>query len=98
MKDLKEKSYNPKNDPLMPRLFRKISHQNGERPFGSSHMSKGTRLPGVPNWTPKASHYDNNASLSHISKGEKYTLVNHPLRTKVNQPGGISKSLMQSQL
>ena len=65
-KELKDKSYNPKNDSFMPRLFRKISHQNGERTTTSnfSHGSKISREINSAGWTPKVSTYDNNVSLS----------------------------------
>ena len=75
MKDLKDKKYNPKNDKFMPRLFRKIGHQNGERSTGQSNMSRDSRNLNSAGWTPQVSQYDNNMSLSNTGKGQKYTLV-----------------------
>ena len=74
----KKKNYNPGKDAMMPRLFRKISHQMGSTGRSNmTSMSKGGSL----DWA-KVSTYDNNESISKIGSGEKYTLVHHPLRTK----------------
>jgi hypothetical protein len=71
--DMSTRSYNPKNDPLMPRLFKKYN-PNASRSVISNHSTKvlgNSSANGV---------YDNTMSAYNR---ERYTLVNHPLRTKV---------------
>ena len=73
----------------MPRLTRKIGHLTGEM----SQMSSTARR---NNLSARVSLYDNNASISTIKK-EKYTMVRHPLRTKMSTIAGsanASKSLL----
>ena len=41
-KQLQEKKYNPKVDSTMPRLFRKISHQEGPK-FNRSQISSASQ-------------------------------------------------------
>lgn len=70
---MSQRSYNPKNDPLMPRLFKKYN-PNTSRSVISNHSTK------VLNSANASGVYDN--QVSHYNR-ERYTLVNHPLRTKV---------------
>jgi hypothetical protein len=67
------KSYNPAADPLMPRLFRKVSHQTSVSQRGA-FSNKGS-------FSKELSVYDNETSM--MGK-EKHTLVQIPLRTKVS--------------
>jgi hypothetical protein len=87
-KDLKERAYNPKGDPFMPRLTRKIGHLTGE----NCQMSQSARR---NTFSAKVSLYDNNTSINTIKK-EKYTLVKNPLRTKMSTMtnDNASKSLL----
>ena len=78
------RSYNPLSDPLMPRLFRKISHQTHSVYQGGSRTQHNTSMTNQQNsffQSKEISVYDN--STSQMGK-EKYSLVSIPLRTKVS--------------
>lgn len=70
---MSQKSYNPAADPLMPRLFRKVSHQTSVSNRGA-FSNKGS-------FSKEISVYDNDISM--MGK-DKHTLVQIPLRTKVS--------------
>ena len=67
-----------------------------------SNLTSASRGGDSVDWTHRVSIYDNNDSISKMNSGEKYTLVQHPLRTKVSTYGGgslnrtmINQSLQQ---
>ena len=64
------KSYNPRNDPMMPRLFKKYN-PNASQSLISNSSFGGSKK--------NLSKYEN--EVSQFNR-ERYTLVNHPLRTK----------------
>ena len=74
----------------MPRLFRKISHQEGGRMNRSLISSASASQHTANTYMTKIEKYDNNTST--MGKGEKYTLVQYPLRTKVSTMSGRSGS------
>lgn len=102
--EMTQRSYNPLSDPLMPRLFRKVSHQNSQsrtfQTMGSS--SQNAHYSGVFSSKDVAnvSIYDNNTSQM---GRERYSLVQIPLRTKVTtgrpyqQGKSPSMSMMHTQ-
>ena len=63
-REMSMKSYNPASDPLMPRLFRKVSHQTSVSQRGA-FSDKGS-------FSKEVSVYDNETSM--MGK-EKHTLV-----------------------
>lgn len=75
----RQKSYNPMNDPMMPRLFRKVSHQMGRSTARSTVTSASKHASkmgdSAENWKTQVSIYDNLDSISKIQTGDKYTLV-----------------------
>jgi len=79
--EMTQRSYNPLQDPLMPRLFRKVSHQSQSRTFQTMGGS-GAQYSGVFSSKDVAnvSVYDNQTSQM---GRERYSLVQIPLRTKV---------------
>jgi len=72
-KERKEKPYNPMNDPMMPRLFRKIGHQTGKL-TSRSNMTSASKS-SAADWENRVSTYDNLESVSKTGAKEKYTLV-----------------------
>ena len=80
----------------MPRLFRKISHQEGAKMNRSimSDVKSNETMSSRPAYQQKIERYDNTTST--LGKGEKYTLVQHPLRTKMSTISkgsqGVSKT------
>ena len=69
-----KRKYNPMADNLMPRMQRKIKDQQSSI-GGKSHMSS------LVQDSKQLSVYNNETS-TFGSKNERYSLVNHPLRTK----------------
>jgi hypothetical protein len=63
------KSYNPRNDPMMPRLFKKYNPNTSQSLMSQSSLGSKRKL----------ATYDNESSAYNR---ERYTLVNQPLRTK----------------
>ena len=63
------KSYHPRNDPMMPRLFKKYNPNTSQTMISNSSLGSKRQL----------AKYDN--EMSQFNR-ERYTLVNHPLRTK----------------
>jgi len=67
--DMSMKSYQPRNDPMMPRLFKKYNPNMSQSLISQSSIASKKQL----------NKYDNEGSQFNR---ERYTLVNHPLRTK----------------
>jgi len=76
-KELREKSYNPVEDPFLPRLKRKVGHLTG----GHSQMTSTTSRRN--NLSARVGVFDNHDSINSIKK-EKYAMVKNPLRTKMS--------------